>query len=626
MMVYRPEIDGIRAIAVLIVLFFHSGILGFSGGYVGVDVFFVISGYLITMIILKELQSNSFSMINFYERRARRILPALFFVILFCIPISYFILLPNDLYDFGESLIAVPTFISNFLFWSERGYFGGSIELKPLVHTWSLAVEEQFYIFFPLLLSFLYFRAKKIIGLVIILITITSLGLSYFITKLHFETAFYLPFTRAWELMMGAICALYYKQLEIKKNSYAFFSSLIGILLIAFSVYSFDENTLFPGMAATIPVIGTFLIIISDFSNNILYKLLSSKLFVSFGLISYSLYLWHQPIFAFMRHLDFENHIVFFGIPASIFASIISYRYIEKPFRDKNNFSRKTIFLSSGIMSLLIIIVGVLMINSNGFISRFSNSDQILMQQFINQANYNKKFFDKIEMLPFAEKNYRKKVLIIGDSYAKDILNVIQENPKRDKYQFSTKQINSECGNLYVKKDLTQYIPKDRLSRCNRMSRYENKDLIDLIIHADEVWLINSWQKWQLKYIKDSYESLVEDFGNKFRVFSTKNFGDINQKMVLSINENDRANYTQASPKLIQDINYKISLLIPENNYIDINDLFCFGDETQCRIFTNDGVLISTDGGHLTKAGAAYFGNSLINVLENKQILPSSYQ
>ena len=150
---YRPEIDGLRAIAVLPVILFHAGIGLFSGGFVGVDVFFVISGYLITKIILDELEQNKFGILKFYERRARRILPALFFIVFSCVPFAYFILSPNDLVSFGRSLVAVPTFLSNVLFWSERGYFGGATELKPLVHTWSLAVEEQFYVFFQISVS-----------------------------------------------------------------------------------------------------------------------------------------------------------------------------------------------------------------------------------------------------------------------------------------------------------------------------------------------------------------------------------------------------------------------------------------------------------------------------------------
>ena len=172
---YRPEIDGLRAIAVLPVILFHAGVGLFSGGFVGVDVFFVISGYLITKIILTDLEQEQFKIVNFYERRARRILPALFFVVFTSVPFAFLTLSPSALVDFGQSLIAVPTFLSNVLFWSERGYFGGATELKPLIHTWSLAVEEQFYLIFPVILMLLWSRARRWIGIFILLIIVSSL-------------------------------------------------------------------------------------------------------------------------------------------------------------------------------------------------------------------------------------------------------------------------------------------------------------------------------------------------------------------------------------------------------------------------------------------------------------------
>ena len=240
-MQYRREIDGLRAVAVIPVIFFHAGFTIFSGGYVGVDIFFVISGYLITSIIINELEQGNFSILRFYERRARRILPALFLVMFTCVPIAYFALLPNHFVDFAESLISVPLFISNVLFWSERGYFGVTSELKPLVHTWSLAVEEQFYTFFPALLILSWNIAKRSIGRLLIIISLVSLLISWYLTKLHFETAFYLPFARAWELMLGAIAAYYFSPLTkfAKKSPID-----LGVGRIVWSIYhQFSSNS-----------------------------------------------------------------------------------------------------------------------------------------------------------------------------------------------------------------------------------------------------------------------------------------------------------------------------------------------------------------------------------------------
>jgi peptidoglycan/LPS O-acetylase OafA/YrhL len=200
---YRAEIDGLRALAVLSVILFHAGFDGFGGGFVGVDVFFVISGYLITTIIISELNEGQFSLVNFYERRARRILPALFFTIILCIPFAWFWLLPSDLRDFSQSLIAVPIFSSNILFWRESGYFHAAAELKPLLHTWSLAVEEQYYIFFPLFLMFFWRLGKFWISALLSVVFVVSLAVAQWASVEMPEAAFFLLPTRGWELLIG---------------------------------------------------------------------------------------------------------------------------------------------------------------------------------------------------------------------------------------------------------------------------------------------------------------------------------------------------------------------------------------------------------------------------------------
>ena len=244
-MKYRAEIDGLRALAVLPVIFFHAGFNWFSGGFVGVDVFFVISGYLITTIIISEMAEDKFSIINFYERRARRILPALFFVMLATIPFSLLLLSPSDLKDYGESLISTSTFSSNILFWWERGYFGTALELKPLLHTWSLAVEEQYYIFFPLLLIFTWQFGLKKISILLSIIFLISLGLAHFssvygVYDRVITGSFYLIPTRAWELLIGVFIAFYLsdiqKKINIKFNQYL---SILGFLLIVLSIIFF---------------------------------------------------------------------------------------------------------------------------------------------------------------------------------------------------------------------------------------------------------------------------------------------------------------------------------------------------------------------------------------------------
>ena len=265
-MKYRIEIDGLRAIAVISVILYHAGFKAFSGGYVGVDVFFVISGYLITSIIICELNSGKFSLINFYERRARRILPALFLVMFVCLPFAWFWLLPDALEHFSNSLIAVSTFISNVYFWKNTDYFDNIAELKPLIHTWSLSVEEQFYIFLPFLLLTLWKIGKHWIPVSLIVLFAISFTWSLCLTLVSFSSfAFYMLPTRGWELMIGAFIAYFHKHLlHLNKFNKCInqYGSIIGLTLISYSIFSYTEKTPFPGLYALAPTIGTALILI----------------------------------------------------------------------------------------------------------------------------------------------------------------------------------------------------------------------------------------------------------------------------------------------------------------------------------------------------------------------------
>ena len=257
-MKYRAEIDGLRALAVLPVILFHAGFEWFGGGFVGVDVFFVISGYLITTIILSEMAEDKFSIINFYERRARRILPALFFVMAACLPFAWMWLTPSLLKDFGQSLIAVSTFSSNILFWQESGYFDTAAELKPLLHTWSLAVEEQYYILFPIFLILTWRLGLKWILILLSIVFLVSLGVAQWGAYNKPFAAFFLLPTRGWELLIGVFAGFYLKyNAHLKSHTVNQMLSLLGFGMIAYSIIAFDKTTPFPSLYALIPTIGT---------------------------------------------------------------------------------------------------------------------------------------------------------------------------------------------------------------------------------------------------------------------------------------------------------------------------------------------------------------------------------
>ena len=297
-MKYRAEIDGLRALAVVPVILFHAGFELFSGGYVGVDVFFVISGYLITTILMEDLENNQFSILKFYERRARRILPALLFVTLISIPFAILILSPNDLKDFFQSIAAVSTFTSNILFWMESGYFDQAAELKPLLHTWSLAVEEQYYLVFPVFLFATWRFGKNLVFWLIILFAALSLGFSEWASQNFVAANFFLPFSRVWELFAGSVAAFIVNKRGLRSNNIL---SLTGFLAIIFAIFFYDRTTPIPSIYALIPVTGVVLLLLYGDKGTLAAKILSVKVLVGIGLISYSAYLWHQPVFAFWR-------------------------------------------------------------------------------------------------------------------------------------------------------------------------------------------------------------------------------------------------------------------------------------------------------------------------------------
>lgn len=332
-MKYRSEIDGLRTVAVLPVILFHAGLDLFSGGFVGVDVFFVISGYLITTILIDELQRGDFSILRFYERRARRILPALFFVMACCLPWAWFWMLPNEIYNFGISLTAVSFFASNFVFWRQDGYFAAAAEEKPLLHTWSLAVEEQYYLLFPIYLMLVWRFGRNPVFWSICIIAAISLMIAEWGWRTYPSANFYLAPTRAWELLAGSIVAFFVQKHGVQRNNV--FAAL-GLAGIVFAVFAYDRFTPFPSLYTLVPVIGAVLIILFADHQTWVARVLSTRGFVGLGLISYSAYLWHQPLFAFarIRSHDQSGVVVLLGLGVvSILLAWFSWKYIEQPFR-----------------------------------------------------------------------------------------------------------------------------------------------------------------------------------------------------------------------------------------------------------------------------------------------------
>ncbi|KZY32319.1 hypothetical protein A3731_22320 [Roseovarius sp. HI0049] len=332
---YRREIDGLRAVAVLPVILFHAGLTFWSGGFVGVDVFFVISGYLITTILIDERERGTYSVLSFYERRARRILPALFLVLIACIPFAWMWVPPYPFEDFARSLAFATLFISNVHFLEHGGYFDLNADLRPLLHTWSLAVEEQYYLLFPLVLFCLrrFRKVKYVIGFT--LLALASLAVAEWGWRNYPSENFYFTPSRLWEMLAGSLCAaILYQRAQMKSEVLAG----LGLAMILYSTVFFDAALPFPSLYTLVPVVGTCLIILFAERETLTARLLSIGPFVGIGLISYSAYLWHQPIFAFAR-IRYPEHLPDWAMmllaALALGLAWVSWRFIEQPFRGR---------------------------------------------------------------------------------------------------------------------------------------------------------------------------------------------------------------------------------------------------------------------------------------------------
>jgi peptidoglycan/LPS O-acetylase OafA/YrhL len=371
---YRPDIDGLRAIAVVAVVLFHAHVGPFTGGFVGVDVFFVISGYLIVGIIVDDIDAGKFSIAAFYERRLRRLFPALFAVMAACAIAGYLLFLPEEFRKFGQSVVATSAFVSNYLFWSQAGYFDTPPDLKPLLHTWSLAVEEQFYLIFPAFLLIVSRYRKRSLGRFVVIVAVVSFVAATASLVKHPDTAFYLPHTRMWELMIGALLVVLHVP-EVKTRRSRATLAFVGLALIAVSTVVYSGRTPFPGPAALLPCIGAALIIHGGRDGgSIVHSLLATRPFVYLGLTSYSLYLWHWPILVFarawlVRPLSTLEAVAL--IAASLVIADLSWRFVESPFRAKRRrFSRNQIFAFGAAATGAMLSVGALIDVRDGLPSR----------------------------------------------------------------------------------------------------------------------------------------------------------------------------------------------------------------------------------------------------------------
>jgi len=592
MTMYRPEVDGLRALAVVPVILFHAGFAAFAGGFVGVDVFFVISGYLIASIIVEEMRGGTFSFATFFERRARRIIPALYAVLLVTLPLGWLFMLPDNFENLGQSVVATVGVSNNVLLWLTSGYWDLSNEFKPLLHTWSLGVEEQFYFVFPLVLLALVPRGKRVTLWVFAIAALASLVAAQWFVMSKPLAAFFLLPMRAWELLIGAMFAVTCSSarphaLQLGRVGAAL--ALLGLALILAPVFLYDSTTPFPGIAALPPTVGTLLVIMFASPSNLVGRLLSWRVLVAIGLGSYSAYLWHQPLFAFIRLLSPEHPrmgVWLAALAATAVLAYLSWRFIEQPFRSRARFSRQWIFTMTVLMGGCLGVAGTIIDQLGGIPSRVPSTGGA-MDGGGRQARH--AYIDRayaFQTEAFADDG-RERVLVVGNSYARDFLNMVLENGYMGQCELSYEPI-PDPAQFSCRRNLDSLSPslRRRLTTC---------DVLILVMPALDEQCLAGDLEW-----------LRREVTAKVIVLGTKNFGR-NPNCIMAMTTSEAAGYRARIAPEVWDANERHRNIVGPGSFVDVIEMIADNDR-RAALMTSEGLLVSEDGGHLTRAGARALG------------------
>ncbi len=583
---YRTDIDGLRAVAVISVILFHLSYL--PNGYLGVDIFFVISGYLITGKIFSDVEKNKFSILRFYEKRIRRIIPLVLFTTLIAFVLGLLFMLPDDLENLSQSVFASNISANNILMKIKfADYWSVQNDYKPLMHTWSLGIEEQFYLLYPIIFYFLQGGRKKY--LLPLLIFLSAISLLLFFISNNALAKFYFLQYRFFELSIGGVCAIYFSKrdtlVRFKKSQFVLlliFSMLVFLLFFKL-IISNDLKILFTViLTASILVLGDL-----HFQNNSLYEaLLSNKVFRGIGKISFSIYMWHHIVFAFSRYVLIEEISFYHAIILILLVvilSIASYFFIENPFRKKNFIKTKALLLVVSIAFLFLTTASLYVYMKGGIIKDvpelgISTSNNIA-QLIESQSNINIKYNEDIRILnePFT-KTHKVKVLVIGNSFGRDVANIILESSVKD-------WLELRYSDLILKSD------DELITRCRNA---------DLIFFGSDYPTENMKSKYSIDM-------------NKVWVFGLKNFGYCNGIHYNSKIKNYSTYRTSMKTGILErNDDFKNQWA---ERYIDLIELVADA-EGRVLVFTPQGKFISQDTGHFTKFGAAYFAELLDSKLK----------
>jgi peptidoglycan/LPS O-acetylase OafA/YrhL len=621
---YRREIDGLRALAVIPVILFHAGFQAFNGGFVGVDVFFVISGYLITTIIISELEDGKFSIINFYERRARRILPALLFVMFVCLPFAWLWLLPEDIKIFSQSLVAVSVFSSNIFFYNTSGYFDTLAELKPLLHTWSLAVEEQYYLFFPIFLMVTWRFGKRWILALLAVIFLVSLGLSQWLSVVKPMAGFFLLPARGWELLVGSFSAFYLStyQTSHSNNWLNDAGSATGLALVILAIFAFNNQTPSPSLYTLVPTLGAALIILYGTSNTYVGKLLGAKLFVGIGLLSYSAYLWHQPLLAFAKNrftYNLSETVTLTIVALTFMLSWFSWKYVESPFRNKLKFNRSQVYRLSFVGSLFFLGIGFCGIYTKAF--EQSHAYIKVYDGDVGHDSFHKyvaeNFFrctpesiakEALESGRYlrcmqSKNNSEVDIVLLGDSHAEHLFLGLAENLNNKNLAFYIKGSLPFLGNqefdtifnhILKKRSIhTVLISAHWIGRMNQIPNDTSleKELLKtigaLVSAGKSVYIFDDIPKFPTP--PERCKFFVEGFSEP----------------ICETNKADVKKYEMRYLPVLKSVSSQIK----DVHFFEIGDLFC-GDLI-CSMVKN-GVLMYRDNNHLNILGSKFVGMEIV--------------
>ena len=596
---HRADIDGLRALAVIPVLLFHAEIPGFTGGYVGVDVFFVISGYLITRIILRDLSAGRFSMAMFLERRVRRILPALYVVMAACILPAWFLMLAADFENFGQSLFATAVSANNVLLWLTSGYWGIASEFKPLLHTWSLGVEEQFYLVYPLLLLVLFRRPRPVTATVMVLAWVASLlSAQWLLAEAPSAVFLLLPF-RTFELLTGGFLAwLETAHPGLEGRACGRLASPLcwaGLVAIGFSVAMFDGNSAVPGYTALLPVGGAAAILACGNAPSAANKLLSFRPAVWVGAISYSLYLWHQPLLAFLRIVSPEppSKLALLSVVGlSVPLAWASWRWVEQPFRNRQRLSRGVLFVTAAAVGVLFGGFGLLIDSQDGFPGRVPGlAPDGGGGRRVTREMYVDRIFSYLDR-PFSDQG-KPHVLVLGNSFARDFINCAIENGYMRGAETCYLPVNNR-GDFGCFGDGDAVSPQIR-------ARLAGADIVILVQGDVPTFDTACW---------DADLALLRAAGaRRVILVGTKDFG-WNPNAIMCMGDEDRLAFRPRVRDEVFGWNEQDRRNVPADSFVDM--LGMLADEGRTvPLFTPGGELISEDGRHFTKPGAKFVGELL---------------